>query len=361
MPPKKTAAKRRKAPAKRTPTKRVLARANGAEENKDTGVKSPQGFERLASETAAALFTKRCRFDFTCRVPDPRAFALDLEANLMRLLRKELVGSCYQRMYILTIDGYIHRGGLIAVPSSLAGEFKIDVVGVTAVCWIAQPGDLVLGRVRTKMTGGTFVEGDAPTRYIAQVMDYGEVPAAALTPCPVGTLLPLRIYGMEYTPWKDFASGTVVLAGPEPTLEVAVVDDLTPEEALALLPLVEMIEKRAAPTGAEAFFARLFRLTPEPAGDRVDLGAAIRAAAAEVRPGFAGRWRYSPSLGLRMPRLPDTSEPTPTTSAAEFCRLVVRRVLLCQHTIGLLGREYAEPKRRSVALSVWKAMEAALV
>jgi hypothetical protein len=193
-------------------------------------------------------------------------------------------------------------------------------------------------------------------------MDDGEVPAAAVNPCPVETLLPLRIDGMEYTPWKEFTSGTVVLAGPEPPLDVAVSDDLTPEDAADLLPLVELIEKYEPPTEAEAYFARLLRLAPEGAKGATDLGAAIRATArgSKKPPGLTGRWRYAPSLGLRMPRLPDAADPIPTTSAAMFCRLVVRRVLLCRHTIGRLGREYSEPKKRSAALSVWKAMEAAL-
>lgn len=311
----------------------------------------------------------------TVRVPDPIAFCqgAGVRANLLTALKRELEGTCCQRMYVHQVLDPGKAGPLVAQPDSLEGVYQIDAIGARVRGWVARKREIVLGRITMRRGGMTFVEGDAPTRFVANLMDEtGSVSAARAGECPNGTLLPLTLGALQYQPQERFAVGTAVLCAPaRGSLTVQLVGSLTDEAAEQLAPLVELLHDTPV-TADERYFADLLGVrvdSQKSGGPRLDIRAIVNGSAGRDVSGIwvcdatltavclgasAGAGHAGAGAGTSAGAGAGTI--LPTLRADEFCDFVVRRALSHRLVITELAREYADPKKRATAAPVWREM-----
>lgn len=314
---------------------------------------------------AEELYLKEYSVKHTARIPDPMAFAPTSEdGGVLRLAKKDLDGVCWQRLYIDRVLDVVKAGMPLCDHESVSSEFFLDMPEVLVRAWSPQPGDLLLGRITNRVPGVVFFAGEAPTKFVAQLMEpedgSGGLPANVADACPTEALVPLQIQAFSCRPGhRGGATGLVNLWGREPSFKVLVHGALTPGACGQLAPLCRRVLdfKPSGPTVGQ--ISEYLGVGP---GSGTNWARAVLAAADKggEPSSLAGGWAYSPNTGAALERAEaPEGTPLPRVSADAFAEFVVRRALGYRVTIARLAEEYPTEAKLATVSVLWRTMQRA--
>ncbi len=326
----------------------------------------PEAAAKKTREMAQRLFLGRFQVSCTCLVADPIAFAPTADrGGVLALVKRNLEGTCHQRLVIDRVVELRQQGLLLCDSESMTGRFRIDVPAVVVEAWSPVVGDLLLGKIHERAGGVTFFRGEAPTPFLAQLVDPTDLGGSGPGPrvvdsCPDGALLPLKAWGVQIPPrHREGATGVVSLWGREPAQNIQVRGRLSAENAGPLVGMAEILQRATGREGDSPVATALkksFGLQEAPAAG-VNLAEVVATVAGGAEVVMDGVWEYAPRAVPIHTRTSGVAAGIPTVDAREFCEFAIRRALGYRLAIARLEEENPSAAKLGKTATVWRAME----